>query len=191
MEAASTELSSPPRAGTGAGSSTVRSPKKQLGVSGTPKARSRRQGAKVAKAHPSYSQMIKEAIVALKDRKGSSRVAILKYISGRYQLGSNGKRVHSQLRLAIKRGIASGKLTIAKGGGANGSFRLSSKVEPKEPKRLHERTKKVTEKKATDKSATVKKPRKKKATGAKKSPQRKLKSNKPKPKVSKTQKAVS
>ncbi|VDM99637.1 unnamed protein product [Onchocerca ochengi] len=106
------------------GGLTTKSSKKQSGTPGTPKARSKKQGKKIAKTHPSYSQMIKEAISALKDRKGSSRVAILKYISTRYQLGDNGKRVHSQLRLAIKKGIASGKFTLAKGAGVNGSFRL-------------------------------------------------------------------
>ncbi|EJW72037.1 linker histone H1 and H5 family protein, partial [Wuchereria bancrofti] len=110
MEATAIELPSPPRISDPIGKSS----KKQSGVQGTSKARSKRQGAKVTKNHPTYSQMIKEAIVALKDRKGSSRLAILKYISGHYQLGDNGKRVHSQLRLAIKKGIASGKLTLAK-----------------------------------------------------------------------------
>ncbi|EJW84399.1 linker histone H1 and H5 family protein, partial [Wuchereria bancrofti] len=157
-------------------------------------ARSKRQGAKVTKNHPTYSQMIKEAIVALKDRKGSSRLAILKYISGHYQLGDNGKRVHSQLRLAIKKGIASGKLTLAKGAGVNGSFRLGSAIETKAKRGPHKQ-KKITskqEEKSKVTSPVPKKPRVKKVTTAK-SPKRKPKaSSKPKKsKVSKPKKTAS
>uniref|UniRef100_A0A0R3S221 H15 domain-containing protein n=1 Tax=Elaeophora elaphi TaxID=1147741 RepID=A0A0R3S221_9BILA len=193
MEASSTvELSSPARMGV----SSAKHPKKQSGVSDSPKARSKRQGTKAAKTHPTYSQMVKEAITALKDRKGSSRVAILKYISNHYQLGDNGKRVLSQLRLAIKRGIATGKLTVAKGAGVNGSFRLGAKVETKAKKR----TKSSSKHKATSKgskkskavSASPKKPQMKKAKTITNSPKRKLKAaSKPKPKVSKPKKTTS
>uniref|UniRef100_A0A8R1TZV7 H15 domain-containing protein n=1 Tax=Onchocerca volvulus TaxID=6282 RepID=A0A8R1TZV7_ONCVO len=181
MEVSAVELPSPARMG----GLTTKSSKKQSGTPGTPKARSKKQGKKIAKTHPSYSQMIKEAISALKDRKGSSRVAILKYISTRYQLGDNGKRVHSQLRLAIKKGIASGKFTLAKGAGVNGSFRLGTKVETKKNSHKPKKTSKESKKSSKVASSSPKKPRMKKTSTAKKSPKQKPKANKPKPKVSK------
>ncbi|VDO79158.1 unnamed protein product [Onchocerca flexuosa] len=190
MEALAVELPSPARMG----GSTAKSSKKLSGTPGTPKARPKKLGTKAVKTHPSYSQMIKEAITALKDRKGSSRVAILKYISTRYQLGDNGKRVHSQLRLAIKKGIASGNFALAKGAGVNGSFRLGTKVEAKKKDKSHVRKKKASKqskKSSKVASSSPKKPRMKKTTTAKKSPKQKLKANKPKPKVSKPKKMAS
>ncbi|VDK82316.1 unnamed protein product [Litomosoides sigmodontis] len=181
MEASSAvELPSPPRVG----GSTAKLQKKQPGSDVSPKARSKRQGMKSTKNHhPSYSQMINEAIAALKDRKGSSRVAILKYISHRYQLSDNGKRVHSQLRLAIKRGIASGKLMLAKGAGVNGSFRLGNNVGNNVKKGSSRKQKpSKREKKTKTSSASPKKPRMKETKTAKNSPKRRLKANKPKPK---------
>ncbi|CAG9531649.1 unnamed protein product [Cercopithifilaria johnstoni] len=148
-----------------AAKSVTKSSKKRPGALSSPEARSKRQGRKVAKTHPSYSQMIKEAITALKDRKGSSRAAILKYISRHYQLGDNGKRVHSQLRLAIKKGIATGKLTSAKGAGMNGSFRLGTRVEKKgAKKRSSHKQKKTSRQRKKTKVVSPKKPRMKKAS---------------------------
>lgn len=39
--------------------------------------------------HPSYGDMVKAALVALKEKKGSSRAAILKYILQNYKVGEN------------------------------------------------------------------------------------------------------
>jgi histone H1/5 len=47
--------------------------------------------AKTPAAHPSYIDMVKAAVLALKDRTGSSRQAILKYILANYQVGSDSK----------------------------------------------------------------------------------------------------
>ncbi|KAM3722712.1 Histone H1.4 [Dirofilaria immitis] len=190
MEVPAVESPSPGRVG---GGLVAKLSKKQSGGPGSPEVRSKRPGAKTMKTHPSYSQMIKEAITALKDRKGSSRVAILKYISSRYQLGDNGKRIHSQLRLAIKKGIASGKFTLAKGAGVNGSFRLGANVSTKTNEKSHERKKTTSKKiKKSGKAASdsPKKPRMKKTTTAKKSPKQKPKADKPKPKVSKPKKTA-
>ena len=56
--------------------------------------------------HPPYSEMIKAAIVALKERGGSSRQAIEKYIKANYKVGEVGPH----LKTALKRGVAGGKL---------------------------------------------------------------------------------
>merc|ERR1712013_483059 len=59
-------------------------------------------------AHPKYSVMIAAAIGALKDRTGSSRQAILKYICANYKV--DAKKAATQLRLSLKRGVAAGSL---------------------------------------------------------------------------------
>lgn len=47
------------------------------------------KGPKVPAAHPTYASMVKTAIGSLKDKKGSSRAAILKYIVQNYKVGEN------------------------------------------------------------------------------------------------------
>ena len=79
--------------------------------------------------HPPYLDMIKAAIVALKERNGSSRQAIEKYIKANYKVGEVGPH----LKMALKRGAASGKLLHTKGVGASGSFKVA-KEEKKEKK---------------------------------------------------------
>nr|AAB35732.1 histone H1-I=24.6 kda major chromosomal protein [Urticina crassicornis=sea anemones, sperm, Peptide, 72 aa] [Urticina crassicornis] len=65
--------------------------------------------------HPTYQEMIKAAIIALKERGGSSRQAIQKYIKANYRgVGDPG----AHLRMALKRGVAAGLLAQSKGGGA-------------------------------------------------------------------------
>ena len=80
-------------------------------------------------AHPPYLDMIKAAVAALKERNGSSRQAIEKYIKANYKISEVG----SHLKLALKRAAASGKLVHTKGVGASGSFKLA-KEEKKEKK---------------------------------------------------------
>merc|ERR1712154_511310 len=62
--------------------------------------------AKAPAAHPKYSVMIAAAITSLKDRTGSSRQAILKYICANYKVDAAKAAV--QVRLALKRGVAKG-----------------------------------------------------------------------------------
>lgn len=47
------------------------------------------KAAKVPSSHPVYGDMIKKAITELKEHKGSSRAAILKYILQHYKVGDN------------------------------------------------------------------------------------------------------
>merc|ERR1711973_805746 len=119
----------------------------------------RRSTSKKAAAHPAYKDMIKAAIIGLKQRGGSSRQAIAKYIAGHYKVGDNAN-VH--LRMAIKRALASGMLVT--NASHSNTFRLApeAKKVPKTPKK-----KKVTAKKpAAKKTAKPKKktPAKKKST---------------------------
>ncbi|KAJ1972229.1 hypothetical protein H4R34_005477, partial [Dimargaris verticillata] len=70
------------------------------------KASSKASSAKKAD-HPKYADMIKTAIVVLKDRKGSSRQAIKKYILGNFKVADEAV-VTRQVNMALKRGADSG-----------------------------------------------------------------------------------
>jgi len=81
--------------------------------------------AKNAPSHPTYSVMITAAVGALKDRTGSSRQAILKYICANYKV--EDKKAATQTRLALKRMTAGGELRMAKDKGKGaGCYKLAS-----------------------------------------------------------------
>jgi histone H1/5 len=65
-------------------------------------------------SHPPYLEMIVAAVEALKERNGSSRQAILKYITSTYDLGVDIKMANVHLKQALKRGIAVGTLKNTK-----------------------------------------------------------------------------
>ncbi|NXN70779.1 H5 protein, partial [Himantopus himantopus] len=73
-------------------------------------------------AHPTYSDMIAAAIRAEKSRGGSSRQSIQKYVKSHYKVGPNAD---VQIKLSIRRLLATGVLKQTKGVGASGSFRLA------------------------------------------------------------------
>merc|ERR1712045_469706 len=109
-------------------------------------------------AHPKYSVMIAAAVKALKERGGSSRQAILKYIVANYKV--DAKKAAVQLRLSLKRALTKGTLVKAKEAGKGaGKYKLG-KVE--KPKKV---AKKPAAKKAAKKPAkkAAKKPAAKKA----------------------------
>ena len=70
--------------------------------------------------HPKYSKMIGEALAALKDRGGSSRQAILKYIVANYNVDKDEKVVNQHLKMSLRAGIKNGMLKQSKGTGASG-----------------------------------------------------------------------
>ena len=119
--------------------------------------------------HPKYIDMITAAIAALKNRKGSSRQAIVNYIKANYKVGDN---VNTHLRLALKRGIATGALELTKGTGASGSFKAAKKAEPKK-KAAPKPKKKATPKKAAAKKPAAKKTSAKKPAAKKSTPKKK------------------
>ena len=63
---------------------------------------------KAPAAHPKYSVMIAAAITTLKDRTGSSRQAILKFICANYTV--DAAKDSLQVRMALKRVVAKGAL---------------------------------------------------------------------------------
>ena len=126
--------------------------------------------------HPPYGDMIKAAIVALKERGGSSRQAIEKYIKANYKVGEVGPH----LKMALRRGVASGKFVHTKGVGASGSFKVP-KEEKKAPKKSAKKPEKKPKKPAAKKAAkkpVAKKPAAKKPA-AKKKPAKKSAAKKP------------
>merc|ERR1739838_1103408 len=69
-----------------------------------------------APAHASYQDMIKEAILALKERNGSSRQAIKKYVHANNKLdGISDKAFTTQLNRAIASGSEKGVFSRPKG----------------------------------------------------------------------------
>merc|ERR1739848_885101 len=118
---------------------------------------------KKAAAHPKYSVMIAAAITALKDRTGSSRAAILKHVVANNKV--DAAKAATQVRLALKRGVAKGALKMASAQGKNaGSYKLVKVEKPKKVKKV----KKPAAKKAAKKPAAKKVAKKPAAKKAKK-----------------------
>jgi len=122
--------------------------------------------AKKPAEHPKYADMIKAAVSTLKERTGSSRQAIAKYIKGNYKVGDSAD---SHIKLALKRAVVSGLLVQVKGTGASGSFKLTEKA--KKPAAKKSAVKKPAAKKPAAKKPAAKKTAAKK-TAAKKTPKK-------------------
>ena len=131
---------------------------------------------KATPAHPKYEDMVKAAILALKDRNGSSVPAIAKYLGSNFKLPGNFKKI---LSTQLKNLVKSGKLLKVKA-----SYKLGEalKKAPKKPK------KKAAPKKKKPKAKKAKKPKAKKAKKpkVKKAPKKKAAKKKaPKKKAAK------
>ncbi|VDM40810.1 unnamed protein product [Toxocara canis] len=160
-----------------------------------PKKAMKPKTSKATPSHPTYSVMIKAALVALKEHKGSSRAAILKYILQHYKVGDNINKVNAHLRQALKKGATSGFLKQTKGVGASGSFRLGDKKTEGHKKVARKpAAKKAHGEKKPKKAAAAKKPaaaHKKKAAGPKKPKSPKKVKLAKKPSATKPKKAAS
>merc|ERR1711936_192813 len=138
---------------------------------------------KVAKAkkpaeHPTYAVMIAAAIAALKDRTGSSRQAILKYVCANYKVDPTKAAVH--LCLALKSGVTKGALKMAKESGKGaGCYKLAEKPKAEKKAKKPKAEKKPKKEKKAKKPAAAKKP--KKEAGEKKAKAAKPKTPKKKP----------
>ncbi|CAB5499871.1 hypothetical protein AZO1586I_565 [Bathymodiolus thermophilus thioautotrophic gill symbiont] len=82
-------------------------------------------------AHPKYSEMVGKAIAALKERGGSSRQAILKYIMANFNVRKDAKTVNVHRKLSLRAGVKNKSLKRSKGTGASGSFKIGEVVKPK------------------------------------------------------------
>ena len=65
-------------------------------------------------AHPPYLEMIVSAIETLKEKTGSSRAAILKYITANFEVGADSTMINVHIKQALKRGVATNKLVNTK-----------------------------------------------------------------------------
>jgi histone H1/5 len=120
--------------------------------------------------HPKYSEMEVTAISALKERGGSSRQAILKYIMANFNVGKDAKPVNAHLKLALRTGVKNKSLKQLKGTGASGSFKIGEVKAAKKPAKV----KKAAKPKAA-KPKKAKKPAAKKAAGKKRATKPKIK----------------
>ena len=102
--------------------------------------------------HPTYAVMVAAALASLKDRKGSSKQAIEKYVCANYKVGV---KYNGPLKLALRKGVESGVLIQTKGQGASGSFKIAKVEKPAAKKPA---VKKPVAKKAVAKKAPPKKP---------------------------------
>jgi len=134
--------------------------------------------------HPKYSQMIKDALAVLKERGGSSRQAILKYIAKHYRIGGDEKTINAHLKLALRAGVKNGTLKQSKGTGASGSFRIGEKkTSEKKPKaKTAKKAGGAAKPKKAKKPAGAKPAKKAKAAG---SPKKAVKAKPAKPKAAK------
>ena len=106
-----------------------------------------------AALHPPYEQMVKAALVALKDRTGSSAQAIAKYMKANFKgLPDN---MPKQLSKCLKRCVENEKLKKVKASYKLGTLKADPK--PKKPKKKKVVKKKVVKKKPAKKKAAPKK----------------------------------
>ena len=136
--------------------------------------------------HPKYAEMIIQALQALKDRNGSSRQAVDKYVKNHFKVGDKASHF---IKMALKRGVENGQFINTKGSGASGSFKVNKEVkkakaakDPAKKTKTADPANKPKIKKVAAKEKTARKP----AEKTKKSPGKKVSSSKKKtPLVSK------
>jgi len=127
-----------------------------------------------AAAGHSYQDMIKDAIINLKDRQGSSRVALKKYVKANNKISATDKMFDALFNKALKSGVEKGEFSQPKG--SSGGTKLAKKepkpaAKPAAPKPAAKATTKkpaAPKKPATKKAAAPKKPATKKAAAPKK-----------------------
>jgi len=131
--------------------------------------------------HPTYAVMVSAAIASMKERKGSSKQAIAKYICANYKVGP---KYNGPLKMALRKGVEAKPLVQVKGTGASGSFKLAKVEKPAVKKPA---PKKPAAKKPAAKKTAAKKPAAKKSPKktVKKAPAKKAPAKKPAVKVAK------
>ena len=149
-----------------------------------------------SQAHPTYSEMVARAILDMKERKGSSRLAITRHVASSFKL-SNPDAIQRSVNAALKKMTAAGILVAGALGGRKGAgcFKLApeekarrlkaGKKTAKSAKKAVKAPKKVAKKKPATKSKVAKK--------TAKAPKKKPSSNKPekKPSVKKVKPSAS
>merc|ERR1719402_166087 len=89
---------------------------------------------KLALSHPKYIEMIVESLTKLKDRSGTSRQVLLKYIMENYKVSKDIEKVRVPLKLALKKGVSVGTLKMAREAGkGSASYKVGEKFKEKKP----------------------------------------------------------
>lgn len=134
--------------------------------------------------HPPVKQLVVGAIKALKERKGSSLLAIKKYMAANNKV--DVEKLAPFIKRFLKKAVANGKLVQTKGKGASGSFKLPAKEKvEKKAKPVKKTVKKATKK---PKKSVVKKAKATTAKAAKKTGTAKPKQKATKPKAASVKK---
>jgi len=126
--------------------------------------------------HPKYSEMVQQALTSLKERGGSSRQAILKYIQANFKVAADENMINAHVKMALKAGVKNGSLKQSKGTGASGSFRIGEVK--KAPKKASVGPKKAAKNPSTSSA------KKTTTTGNKQKPEKKETNKSSKPKAS-------
>merc|ERR1711937_1095239 len=128
---------------------------------------------KAPAAHPPYASMIKAAIKALGDKKGSSRQAILKYVCANYKV--DAAKAASRVRIALKKLVDSKAIVAAAAAGKKGagSFKLPAKEPKAKPAKAKKAPKAKKPKAAPKKKAAPAKPKAKSSPKKKAAPKKK------------------
>merc|ERR1712215_603473 len=130
----------------GAKKTTVAKAKKSAGA---------KKGPKVEAKKVTYLEMVTEAIKALKDRSGSSRQGITRYILETHKIDA-AKVIH--IRKAIAQGMEKGILKQARTSGKGaGSFRVAKEEKPKKATKPKKPVSKKVVKASSAGASTVKK----------------------------------
>ena len=138
-----------------------------------------------SQGHPTYSEMVARAILDMKERKGSSRLAITRHVASSFKL-SNPDAIQRSVNAALKKMTAAGILVAGALGGRKGAgcFKLApeekarrlkaGKKTAKSVKKAVKAPKKVAKKKPATKSKVAKKtakaPKKKPSSKPEKKP---------------------
>merc|ERR1712179_783525 len=140
--------------------------------------------------HPTAVAMVEAAIGNLKERSGSSLMAIKKYIATNYKV--DVIRLNTHIKKALANGVEKKTLVRVKGKGANGSFKLGKSEKKDKLKKIAKKPKVAKAKKP--KVAKAKKPKKPKKVKKESTPKPKAKKpkgpNAKKPKKEKKQSAA-
>ena len=105
-------------------------------------------------SHPPTQQMVDASIKNLKERGGSSLLAIKKYISATYKC--DAQKLSPFIKKYLKSAVANGKLIQTKGKGASGSFKLSVAVKKVPKQKLKPTNEKKLVKTANKKKISAK-----------------------------------
>ncbi|XP_074284670.1 histone H1-like [Silene latifolia] len=119
------------------------------------KASAPKSSSKASPSHPPYIQMITEALVALKERTGSSHHAIVKHIEEEQKIKDLPSTFKKILSVQLKKFVANGKLVMVKK-----SFKLPPKTTSADkPKAAEKKAKKPAPAAAKTAKTTVSKPK--------------------------------